>query len=201
MKIIGITGSSGSGKSSVCVLMANNAKVKIIDADKIAKDLQDRKTEYYQKIVETFGQDILDENKNIIRKKLAEIIFENSNEKSKLDKLTFKYVVDEIKKQIEIYKKENLDYIIVDAPTLIEANMNDMFDYIITVVAKKKNKINRICKRDNISRRLANKRLEAQKDDEFYKVHANFVIENNDENINKKVKEILQKMEGEKILK
>lgn len=197
MKILGITGSSGSGKSSVCKIIQKSAKAKVIDADKIAKELQDERTEYYYKIIETFGQDILDNDRNIIRKKLAEIIFKDENQKLKLDKLTFKYVVDEIKRQIEIYKQENLDYIVVDAPTLIEANMNNMFDYIIAVIATKENKLARICERDNISIEFAETRLSAQKEDSFYKEYANFVILNDDENLNKKVKDLLQKMEGE----
>ena len=199
MKILGITGSSGSGKSSVCKIIQKSVKAQIIDADKIAKELQDERTEYYYKIIETFGQDILDKDKNIIRKKLAEIIFKDEKQKLKLDKLTFKYVVDEIKRQIEIYKQENVDYIIVDAPTLIEANMNNMFDYIIAVIATKENKLERICERDNISIELAETRLSAQKEDNFYTKHANFTIFNDDENLNKKVQELLQKMEGEKI--
>lgn len=199
MKILGITGSSGSGKSSVCKIIQKSVKAQIIDADKIAKELQDERTEYYYKIIETFGQDILDKDKNIIRKKLAEIIFKDENQKLKLDKLTFKYVVDEIKRQIEIYKQENLDYIIIDAPTLIEANMNNIFDYIIAVIATKENKLARICERDNISIELAESRLLAQKEDNFYTEHANFSIFNDDENLEKKVKELLQKMEGEKV--
>lgn len=199
MKILGITGSSGSGKSSVCKIIERFAKIKIIDADKIAKQLQDDKTEYYYKIIEAFGQDIIDEEKNIIRKKLAEIIFKDEAQKLKLDKLTFKYVVDEIKIQIDKYKKENLDYIIVDAPTLIEANMNNMFDYIIAVIATRENKIARICERDNISIELAEARLAAQKEDDFYKSCANFIILNDDNNLDKKVKDMLQKMEGEKV--
>jgi dephospho-CoA kinase len=195
MKVIGITGSSGSGKSTVCQKFAKLRKSVIIDADKIAKDLQNGKTEYYEKIVEIFGQDILLEDKNINRKALANIIFSHRDMKIKLDELTFKYVVCEIKKQIEVYTNQNLEYILVDAPTLIEANMIDMFDYIIVVIASKENQIDRICKRDGITEKLANQRLEAQQENEFYIKYANFVIVNDDEKIESKVRDIVEKME------
>jgi dephospho-CoA kinase len=195
MKVIGITGSSGSGKSTVCQKLAKLRKSVIIDADQIARELQHEKTEYYEKIVENFGQDILLEDKSINRKTLADIIFSNMDMKIKLDELTFKYVVDEIKRQIEMYSKQNLEYILVDAPTLIEANMKNMFDYIIVVIASKENQIDRICKRDGITEMLAVKRLDSQHENDFYTQYADFVISNDDEKIDIKVKAIVEKME------
>lgn len=197
MKIIGITGSSGSGKSSACRIIKKRRNTKIIDADEIAKELQDNKTIYYEKIVEAFGKDILLDNGSINRKKLANIIFSNLVEKEKLDKLTFKYVVEEIKTRIELLKKQDLNYIVVDAPTLIEAGMLDMFDIIIVVKSNEKNKIDRICKRDEITVKEAQKRLASQKSDEFYEAYANFVISNDDENIENKVTEVLERVERE----
>lgn len=197
MKIIGITGSSGSGKSSVCKIIKKIRRAEIIDADEIAKELQDNKATYYEKIVETFGKDILLDNGYINRKKLANIIFSNLVEKEKLDKLTFKYVVEEIKNRIELLKKQDSNYIVVDAPTLIEAGMLDMFDIIIVVKSKENNKIDRICKRDGITIKEAQKRLASQKSDEFYEAYANFVISNDDEDIENKAKEILESIERE----
>ena len=185
MKILGVTGNSGSGKSSVCNIIKKINNTEIIDADKIVRELQDNKTIYYQKIVQTFGQEILLDNGLINRKILAEKIFTDKTEKEKLDKLTFKYVVDEIRNRIETLKTTNVDYIVVDAPTLIEANMIKMFDKIIVVTAEENIKINRICKRDEISRKQAIERLMSQNDDNFYKKYADFIILNNDENIEK----------------
>lgn len=199
MKILGVTGSSGSGKSSICKIIQNTHRAEVLDADKIVKELQDNKTRYYKKIVETFGKEILLDNKNINRKLLAEKIFTNRSEKAKIDKITFEYVVPEIKKRIEKLSKKNLEYIIVDAPILIEANMMNMFDKIIVVVAKRNTKVNRICKRDGISKDLALKRLMSQKSDRFYKSYADFVIINDDEEIVNKVKIILEKIEREKV--
>lgn len=197
MKLLGITGSSGSGKSSVCKIIKKIYNTEIIDADKIVKELQDNKTIYYDKIVEMFGQEILLDNGFINRKMLAEKIFTDKIAKEKLDKLTFKYVIDEIKNRIETLRKANLSYIIVDAPTLIEANMIEMFDKIIAVTAEEDIKLNRICKRDEISKEQAIMRLSAQHENSFYEMYADFVILNNDENLENKVKIILEQIERE----
>ena len=79
MNIIGITGSSGAGKSTVCDILQEEYQVKVINADKIAKELSKRGTSYLDEIIEKFGQDIVDENGELKRKKLAEIIYNNSD--------------------------------------------------------------------------------------------------------------------------
>ena len=134
-------------KFNLLIKKINNTE--IIDADKIVRELQDNKTIYYQKIVQTFGQEILLDNGLINRKILAEKIFTDKTEKEKLDKLTFKYVVDEIRNRIETLKTTNVDYIVVDAPTLIEANMIKMFDKIIVVTAEENIKINKCYNKNN----------------------------------------------------
>lgn len=99
--IVGITGISGSGKSTVTNKICNMINAKCIDADKIAKDMQKKGEEYFKKIVKTFGEDILNENSEINRKKLGEIVFLDKNKKQALDELTLKYVVPRIKKDAE----------------------------------------------------------------------------------------------------
>ena len=63
MKVIGITGSSGSGKSTLTKILANELNAKAIYSDEIVKKMQKKGTDYYKKIVETFGEEILNENK------------------------------------------------------------------------------------------------------------------------------------------
>ncbi len=110
VKIIGITGNSGSGKSYVSEFikkyyLEQNIKAEIIDADQVAKSMQNSESEYMKSIIREFGEDILEEGK-LNRKKLAKkIVFSNNQEKEKLDTLTQKYVVANIKEQIEMLKK------------------------------------------------------------------------------------------------
>lgn len=180
MKIIGITGPSGSGKTTLSKILINKYNAAIIDADAVAKKLSnDTSTEYYKAIVNLFGREALQENNQLNRKKIALIIYNNKEKKEALDRLTFKYVVDDINKQIEKFKNKNYQYLGIDVPLLYEAKMEKICDYVIAVIAEDSEKIQRICKRDNISEELAKKRLEIQNKNEFYTKKADFVIHNN----------------------
>ena len=92
MKIIGITGSSGAGKSTVCDILQKEYDIKIINADKIARKLSKKGTSYIEEIVQKFGKDILDEQGELKRKQLAEIIYTNPQKRLELNKCTFKYI-------------------------------------------------------------------------------------------------------------
>lgn len=195
MLIIGITGPTGAGKSSVCEFIKNNYNAEIIDADKVVKELQDDKqSSYYLAIREIFGSDVLDNNDFINRKTLAHIAFADINKKDKLNELTKRYIVSDIKERIQILKQTGLDYIIVDAPTLIENGMQSMFDKIIAVIAKKEDRLKRICKRDDISEEYATLRMQAQKENEFYTKYADFVITNEDKDLESKVRTVFEEM-------
>lgn len=176
MKIIGITGSSGSGKSTITNILEKELKAKAIYSDEVVKQMQKEKTEYYKKIVETFGENILNENKQINRKLLAKIIFGNEEKRNKINELTRIYVLEEIRKQID---KANSEYVIIDAPLLIETGLNQDCDIVIAIICNKETKIKRICKRDNISEKEARERLNSQKSNEFYTKHADYIVENN----------------------
>lgn len=175
MKVIGITGSSGSGKSTLTKILANGLNAKAIYSDEVVKKMQKKGTNYYKKIVETFGEEILNENKEINRKKLAEIIFSKEEDINKMNEITKTYVLEEIKRQIKETKKE---IVIVDAPILIESGLNKECNIIIVVICNRKTQIERICKRDNIEEKEAIARLNSQKSNEYYKKYADYVVEN-----------------------
>ena len=177
--IIGITGSSGAGKSTVCNILKNTYNAKIIDSDKIAKKLSEKGTGYIIDIIKTFGNDIVDEEGNLKRKKLAEIIYSNPEKRNALNNCTFKYILKEIKRKISKELKEDKKAIIlIDAPLLFEAKLNEICDIVIGVIAPKEQQLERIVARDNIDYEEALKRILAQKDNEFYIKHCNFIINN-----------------------
>lgn len=195
MKIIGITGNSGSGKSTISKLISKNYEAKIIDADKIAKEMTNNNGEYLQAIRQAFGNDVI-KNNELDRKKLADIVFLNRTEKEKLDGLTFEYVVEEIKKELKANQNLDYQYIILDVPLLFESKLDKLCDYTIGVIAPKTEKIKRICKRDKLSKERALQRLNSQPNDEFFTKNCNTVINNeNKEETIKMVNEIMLKLQ------
>lgn len=196
MKVIGITGNSGSGKTTLSEIFRKQG-IKVIDCDKVAKGLNNPNTEYMKKIVETFGNIVLQSDGNLNRKKLSEIIYNNKEALNKLNQLTFKYVVDEIKIQLKNLENDGEKIVGIDAPLLYEANLDKSCNYIIGVIASDEIKIKRICNRDKISEEVAKQRLKIQKSDDYFKEKVDLIIENNKEDTEKlknSVKEIIKKL-------
>lgn len=175
--IIGITGSSGAGKSTVCEFLENEYNVKVLNADKIARRLSRKGTSYIIDIIKIFGNNIVDEEGELKRRKLAEIIYSNPKKREELNNCTFKYITKEIEKRIN--KIDDGTVKVIDAPLLFESKLNEMCDKVIGVIAKREVQIDRIVARDNIDYEQAEKRLLAQQSNEFYIEHCDDIVENN----------------------
>ena len=106
---------------------------KLIDADRLAKDLDFPKSDYLKEIEKIFGNKIINEKGSLNREVLGNIIYNDFNKKVELDKITFKYVVAETEKKIIELSRENPDYILIDAPLLIEAEIDKKCDIIIQI--------------------------------------------------------------------
>ena len=175
--VIGITGSSGAGKSTICEILERDYNVKIINADKIARKLSRKGTNYVIDIIKIFGKDIVDEEGELKRKKLAEIIYSNDEMRNKLNNSTFKYIRKEIEKQINKLNKNLVA--VIDAPLLFESELDKICDKVIGVISNRELQLDRIVARDNIDFEDAEKRLNAQQNNEFYIKKCDDIIENN----------------------
>lgn len=188
MIVIGITGNSGTGKSTFSKVLAQRMNAIIIDADKIAKQSAKKGEIYYNKIVEFFGEDIL-ANEEIDRKKLATIIYNNEKQRAYLNTLTNQYVVEKIKQEIEKHKNAN---IIMDVPLLFESGLNNLCQVTISLLAEEETKIKRMMQRDKINEEIAIQRLKIQAKDEYYIKKSNYIIENNKANLEKEAEEFIK---------
>lgn len=175
--VIGITGSSGAGKSTICEILEIKYNVKVLNADKIARRLSKKGTNYTNDIVEKFGNDILDEDGELKRGRLAEIIYNDAEKRKELNNCTFKYIREEIEKEI----KDDDTIYIIDAPLLFECELDKICDKIIGVISKRELQLDRIVARDNIDYESAEKRLQAQEVNEFYIQRCDRIIENNND--------------------
>ena len=193
MRVIGITGSSGSGKTTVCKIIKKLYNSEILDADKVAKELSnDVNSEYYREMVKLFGKECLLEDNMLNRKKIAEIIYQDEAKRESLNNLTFNYVVKKMKKDLSEIKDKDL--VIIDAPLLYEAGVDKLCDTVIAIIAEKSNKVKRICLRDGIDELFAKKRLLIQNEDDFYINKADYVIYNNKDfkELEESIKKVLE---------
>ena len=172
--IIGLTGGIASGKSTVSKYLAEKG-FKVYDADKIAKDISEKKS-VQEEIILTFGDKILDENKNVDRKKLKEIVFEDKEKLKQLNAIIHPKVIDFYKK----LKEKNTDEIIIfDVPLLFESGIEKFCDKILVVISDYEIQLNRIVERDKIDRDLAEKIIKSQLSNEERIKKTDVVIENN----------------------
>ena len=193
MKIIGITGSSGSGKTTLSKILNEQQDIKVIDADKVVREMSVPGTEYLNAIQDTFGKEVFFEDGNLNRKALAHKIYNDNTARIKLNDLTFNYVVKEIIKRIEMLDKNAIRFAIIDAPLLFESGLDKCCDYVIALVADEELKVRRICKRDNIDEETAKSRLKIQNIDSYYTEKADFVIINTENcDLKEKVDRILE---------
>ncbi len=177
MKIIGLTGGTGSGKSTVAKIMKEYGAA-IIDCDEIAhENMEPGKCAYFG-IVENFGDSILNADGTINRKALGNIVFNSSEKLELLNSITHPHIIESVK--AEIHEYEDKKCVVVDAPLLFETGLNDLCDkvWIIYAFAYEK-RMGRIMKRDNISSKDAVTRMANQENVLSFSKYADRIIENN----------------------
>lgn len=178
MKVIGVTGGTGSGKSVVSKSLAEAGAV-IVDADQIAHEIILKGEPAYQEIIEYYGTGILDEDGNIIRKKLGEIVFNDGEKLAFLNQCTHKYICAEVDRQIAAAKAVGTaTAIVLDAPLLLEAGLEQVCDGVWVVYADPEVRAQRVMARDGVTYELAKARIANQKSWEEYKQAADTVIDN-----------------------
>ena len=186
MKIIGLTGPTGAGKSNLTET-AQNLGFKVIDCDKVARKAVEKESEGLKALVKVFGTDILLENGELNRKALARKAFATLEQTETLNKTLFPFITELVEKEFDS------ELILLDAPTLIESGLNKKCDKVIGVWADPEIRLKRICERDGLSLEDAKIRLNAGKDESFYKENTDILIYNNGEipEFRKEISEIL----------
>jgi len=194
MKIIGITGISGSGKTAVTRLLAEMGGF-TVEADPLAHALMKKGQPAYNEILAVFGDSILDDDGEISRPTLGKLVFENKEKLLQLEGIIHPRVIAKTVELISDAEKIGAyKFAVIDAPLLIEAGMHKMCHSCWLITADQATRLKRIMARDNISEEIAKKRLTSRKGDEALKPHADIIIENNGNDLNelrKKVSEVL----------
>ena len=177
MKIIGLTGLTGAGKSTVAQkLMAYGCYH--IDADKVAREVINNNENVKNKLKKRFGNDVINADGTTNRPLLASRAFADEESTNALNEITHPAVIEEIKSIIKDMEEVGYRGIIIDAIALFESGLADLCDFNVTVVAPKEIRLERIMKRDNITEEKALERINAQKDESFFTSQSDFVLWN-----------------------
>ena len=172
---VGITGGIGSGKSIICEVF-KQLKVPVYNADVEAKNIINTDIAVQKRIKEKFGPSVFSDNE-LNRKKLAEIVFNDSSALTKLNNIVHPVVNLHFQNWL---KQQESPYILKEAAILFESGTYKNMDYIITVDAPEKLRIERVMKRDGISEAEVKKRMKHQISEEEKIKLSDFIIYNDD---------------------
>lgn len=186
--IIGVTGPTGAGKSSLRLCFESRGFT-VIDSDRAARDITEPGSPVLDELAEAFGSDIIGRDGVLDRAKLAHRAFASPEKTALLNSITHPRITQIVWQRVCDAHALGM-HAAVEAPLLIEAGMNKWCDFVVAVLAPEEQRLRRIMLRDRLSEHAARERIAAQQPDDFYRDWANFVIYNDLDSIT------LEKMGG-----
>ena len=178
MRNIGMTGGIGSGKNQVAD-MFNQLGFYTIDSDISRRKVMEKGEAAYEKIVSFFGKDILDDNGNILRKKLGDIVFNDKEKLKTLENIVHPAIYEyERKERSKIYGRDDKAVVITHAALIIESGRIDKYDALIAISCPDELQVKRVMQRDNFSEEKARNIVSHQMPNEERLKYADFIIDN-----------------------
>lgn len=194
MLILGLTGKTGAGKSTVAAYLKKKGCF-IIDGDVIAREIVMPPSEALKELAEAFGRDILLPDGTLDRKALAAKAFSSKEKTDLLNSVTHPHIKRRFEELISKARQEGFAAAVIDAAALLESDCRELCEKIIVVHADEKLRLERILRRDGITREQAMTRINGQKDDNYYFEKADIIIRNGEdtnlENELDKLKELI----------
>ncbi len=178
MKVIGITGPTGAGKTTALNALADLGGT-IIDTDAVYHDLTLESAPMREELCARFG-DVYD-GRILDRKKLGSIVFQDQNALSDLDRITHKYVVAETERRIDQARAEGRPAVAIDAIALFESGLDAICDCLLAVTAPEELRVRRIMAREGISEEYARMRVSAQHSSQWFQERCGLWLENTEE--------------------
>lgn len=160
MYLVGLTGGIASGKSTVAERLVEHG-AELIDADQIAREVVEPGKPAWNKLVEHFGRDILDDEGFIDRARLGAVVFADDNKRTLLNELTHPPVINEIAEQLELLQAFD-GVVVIDVPLLVEAGVTRSYEAIVVVAAKPDTQLQRLVELRGLSPAEAQARIDAQ---------------------------------------
>ena len=198
LRVIGITGGVGAGKSEVLRIISENCNCRIIIADEIAKELEGKGGICYGPLRELMGDGILDEELRIDPKKMAAAIFADEELLAKVNEIIHPAVKDEILRIIDETQAEGIyDYLFIEAALLIEDGYDLICDELWYVYAPEGIRRRRLSLSRGYSDEKITSIMKSQLDDEIFRKYCSVVI-NNDKDVETVKEQIVKILDSEK---
>jgi len=180
MRVFGLTGNIGSGKSTVAAML-REAGIPVLDADRISREVTAPGGSAYDAVVQAFGGEILRGDGSIDRKRLGEIVFADPGARERLERITHPAILEAMKNAIAGIDREGHRAAVVEATLIHESGRKGLFEAVISVACDRETAISRLAARDGMSRSQAEARLRAQMDADRKAVASDYVIDNSGE--------------------
>lgn len=176
--IIGLTGSIGTGKSTIANMFKKMA-IPLIDADQIARQVVEPNEHAYEKIVEQFGNEILHADGSINREVLGNIIFTDEKKRQQLNAIVHPAIRKEMLRQRDAYVEQGEECVVMDIPLLYESKLTHFVEKVLVVAVDEDVQLERILNRDKSPKEAALKRIQSQIPVAKKATLADAVIDNN----------------------
>ena len=161
MRVFGLTGNIGSGKSTVAAML-RDAGIPVLDADRISRQVTAPGGRAYDSVVRAFGKEIVRDDGSIDRKRLGEIVFADPRSRSRLEAITHPAILEAMKEAIARIEREGHRAVVVEATLIHESGRKGLFEAVISVTCDRETAISRLAARDGMTRAQAEARLRAQ---------------------------------------
>jgi len=198
MKVIGLTGGIGSGKSTVSQLLHELGAV-VLDADRIGHEAYKPNTETWLEVVSVFGRQILTSNGEIDRRRLAQIVFSDPESLARLNQIVHPRMYEMMKTKIEEFRRQGVKVVVLEAAILLEADWTPLVDEVWVTVAPEHEVVKRTVERTGLPEEQVIARIRSQLSSEERTKHANVII-NNDGSIDElkvKIKELWDRIQAQ----
>ncbi len=177
MKIIGLTGGIGTGKSTVSAYLAQKG-CKIIDADLISHQMTEAGSPCLAEIRDAFGEDVFLRDGNLDRKKVGRLVFADATKKKTLEQIITRRVIEKTLRILQDCRAQQEDLVVLDAPLLFECGIQRYTDETWLVVCRTETRLRRIAARDGLAEEDIQKRIANQMSTEQKEKLADYIIDN-----------------------
>lgn len=200
MKMVGLTGGIGSGKSTVAKLLAEEGFA-VVDADQIARDIMEPGSPVLQQVAEVFGEDVIRQDGSLDRAELARRAFVSQEQTAKLNAITHPAIREESKRRFAQAEASGAKVAVYDMPLLVDLGLNEDMDLTVVVDVDVEERVRRLVDKRGLGEADARARIAQQIDDATRLAAADVVIDNNGpvEALEPQVGALVERLNGEKI--